>query len=75
MTRSGYDNLEILDKFSTKGNALKILAEDLNIPRERIIAVGDHDNDLSMLEYAGMSVAVENATDTLKKSRYCGLPE
>ena len=68
VTRSGNDNMEILNRDATKGNALKILANKLNLSPERIVAIGDHDNDLSMIEYAGMGIAVENATESLKKN-------
>jgi len=68
VTRSGNDNMEILDKHATKGNALKILANNLRISPETIVAIGDHDNDLSMIEYAGMGIAVKNATESLKKN-------
>ncbi|RQD69746.1 MAG: HAD family phosphatase [Tindallia sp. MSAO_Bac2] len=68
VTRSGNDNMEILDRNATKGNALKKLAGDLGINREKIVAIGDHDNDLSMLKYAGTAIAVENATQSLKES-------
>ncbi|SFI14103.1 hypothetical protein SAMN05192551_10714 [Tindallia magadiensis] len=67
VTRSGDDNLEILDHKATKGNALEKLAQLLKIPREKTVAIGDHDNDISMLTYAGVGIAVENATLSLKK--------
>lgn len=68
VTRSGEDNIEILDKSATKGNALKVLADHLDILPETIVAIGDHDNDLTMIEYAGVGIAVENATPLLKKN-------
>ncbi|MFL6562432.1 MAG: HAD hydrolase family protein, partial [Bacillus sp. (in: firmicutes)] len=36
------------------------------IPAERIIAFGDEDNDLEMLEYAGYGIAMGNAIDKVK---------
>jgi Cof subfamily protein (haloacid dehalogenase superfamily) len=44
-----------------KGEALRVLAERYGIPSERVVAVGDADNDLPMLERAGLGVAMENA--------------
>lgn len=61
ITSSGSDNVEVLDENATKGKALNQLAQMLNIDKERVIAVGDNYNDLSMIEYAGLGVAMENA--------------
>jgi len=38
----------------------------MNIPKDRIIAFGDEDNDLEMIDYAGTGVAMGNAIDQLK---------
>ena len=46
-----------------KGTALKQLAAYLHIPMEETMAIGDNDNDISMLKAAGISVAVANASD------------
>lgn len=58
--------LEILPPGVNKGFALRALAERLGIPREAIIAVGDNLNDLEMIEYAGVGVAMANAPDALR---------
>lgn len=60
ITSSGFDNVEVLDKNATKGKALQHLARILKINKEEIIAAGDNYNDLSMIEYAGLGVAMEN---------------
>ncbi len=44
-----------------KGAALAFLAEHYGIPREHIMAIGDAPNDVGMLRYAGLGVAVANA--------------
>lgn len=49
-----------------KGSALKWLGEHLGIAREEMIAMGDSGIDISMIEYAGLGVAVENATQETK---------
>jgi Cof subfamily protein (haloacid dehalogenase superfamily) len=59
-------NLEINAKDITKGAALQALAQLLEIPRDRVMAIGDGENDLSMLAYAGFSVAVANAVPLAK---------
>ncbi|MDA8227783.1 MAG: Cof-type HAD-IIB family hydrolase [Desulfitobacterium hafniense] len=64
---SGDPYLEIVNKNATKGAALKAVAEHLRIPRECIMAMGDHYNDLSMLEFAGFGVAMGNAPKIVQK--------
>lgn len=51
----------------TKGEALKFLCDKLGIPLEKSVAVGDNLNDLSMVEVAGVGVAVGNADIKLKE--------
>lgn len=61
--------VEIVNKDSGKGNALKYVAEDLyGLKREEVIAIGDAENDISMIEYAGLGVAMGNAMEPLKKA-------
>lgn len=59
--------LEIFPKEAGKGNAVKRLAEILGIPIENTYAAGDQENDISMLEAAGVGVAMLNATDAVKR--------
>jgi Cof subfamily protein (haloacid dehalogenase superfamily) len=59
--------LEIINKNGNKGEGLKALAKHLNITHEEIIAVGDAGNDIEMIEYAGLGVAMANATEEVKK--------
>ncbi len=51
----------------SKGNALRIVSKYLSIPIENTIAIGNDKNDISMFETAGLSVAVANASDEIKK--------
>lgn len=60
--RSSRDLFEILPKGVNKGLALKKLAENLKIDISRTVAVGDYDNDASMLRAAGRGIAVSNAS-------------
>jgi len=64
---SNYDNFEILNRGVSKGKALEIVSQEFNIDRKEILAIGDNENDCSMLEYAGFSVAMGNAEDKVKK--------
>lgn len=59
--------LEILPKEVSKGVGIKMLADSLGIKQEEIIAVGDADNDLDMIEFAGLGVAMGNAFENVKK--------
>lgn len=59
--------LEFLNKTVTKGYGVEQLAKILNISREDIICIGDAGNDLHMIEYAGLGVAMGNAFPELKE--------
>ena len=59
-------SLEILDKRVNKGEGVKVLAEKLGIARENVMTLGDQENDIAMLEYAGLGVAMGNAIDSVK---------
>ncbi|MFV0519158.1 MAG: Cof-type HAD-IIB family hydrolase [Lachnospirales bacterium] len=50
-----------------KGNGIKKLIEMLGIKKEEVIAVGDGYNDLTMIEFAGLGVAMGNGQEELKK--------
>lgn len=58
--------LEFVDKQASKAIAMERLGEHYGIQREEMIAVGDGDNDLSMIEWAGLGVAMGNAKDSVK---------
>jgi Cof subfamily protein (haloacid dehalogenase superfamily) len=50
----------------TKGVALRKLAHHFGIPLSRVVAIGDQNNDLTMFEVAGLSVAMGNAPPEVK---------
>jgi Cof subfamily protein (haloacid dehalogenase superfamily) len=60
-------HLEILPAGSSKGAGVKSVLKDLKVPAEQVMAVGDGDNDIEMLQLVGIGVAVENATPKLKE--------
>ena len=60
--------LEILSANSNKANALKWLCHKKGIDRENVIAFGDNYNDIEMIEFAGVGVAMENAESYVKKN-------
>jgi Cof subfamily protein (haloacid dehalogenase superfamily) len=55
------DYLEFTSVNSDKASALRFLSERLGVPREEVAAVGDGRNDASMLEWAGLGVAVDGS--------------
>lgn len=50
---------------ASKGQGLAYLARYLGIPREEVMAIGDYDNDVDMVAWAGLGVAVGNASPRL----------
>ncbi len=64
--RSNPRYLEFMNKKVSKAEALKKLGEIYNISREEIVAVGDAENDLSMISWAGLGVAMKNADECVK---------
>jgi Cof subfamily protein (haloacid dehalogenase superfamily) len=49
-----------------KGSALKIVAADLGIAQENVMAIGDQGNDATMVAWAGVGVAMGNGNDVTK---------
>ena len=67
-TFSGPIYLEITSQGVSKGNALKVLADHLGIAYQKILAVGDQENDLSAFQVAGYAVAMGNAPQAVKQA-------
>lgn len=59
--------LEILNPLVNKGYGVKMLAEKLGLQPSEVMAIGDQENDLAMIEYAGTGVAMGNAIDSVKQ--------
>lgn len=66
ITRSKPFFLEVMDRVANKGNALQVVAEHFAIPRQEVLAIGDSYNDLQMICWAGMGVAMGNAPPEVK---------
>ncbi|MDF2875922.1 MAG: yidA 1 [Sporomusa sp.] len=60
-------NIEITRKGVSKGNAVAMLAAFYGLKREEVLTIGDSENDLSMIEYAGLGIAMGNASETVKQ--------
>ncbi|MBP5655803.1 MAG: HAD family hydrolase [Clostridiales bacterium] len=71
---SGPSLLDIMTSGTTKGGTLLKLADYLGIPRDNTFAIGDSENDLSMIESARYGIAVGNADKEIKeKASYIAL--
>ncbi|CAA7410392.1 unnamed protein product [Spirodela intermedia] len=60
------DMLEIVPPQTSKGTGVKMLLDHLNINAEEIMAIGDGENDVEMLQLASFSVALENGSEKAK---------
>lgn len=58
---------EFLDRQVSKGQTLGRLAAHLQIDSTEILAIGDNENDLSMMKVSGISVAMGNAEEKIKQ--------
>ena len=68
VTSSGANNVEIMDKKATKGEALKIVADIHDINLKNAIAIGDNLNDQAMLDIVEYSIAMKNGNKELQKT-------
>ena len=65
-TSSSPQNIELNQTDANKGQALLALADRLGVPHEKTIAFGDGLNDITMLQAAGVGIAMANAEDIVK---------
>ncbi len=61
-------NLEIMPPNGGKAKAIRALSAKLGVSMDEVMAIGDGSNDLGMIEVAGVSVAMGNAVEVLKKA-------
>lgn len=66
VTTSGVDFVELTPPGADKGAAIARLAAHLGISAHEVLVFGDNQNDLTMFEWAGRSVAMGNALDMVK---------
>lgn len=69
-TRSLPIYLESTNAQANKGVALQWLARHLGIPMERIMAIGDSPNDISMFQVAGTAIALNNAGPAVRSAAH-----
>lgn len=66
VTQASSDLLEFLHPEVSKGHALMTLTRMLDIEPTEVIAIGDNHNDIGMLQFAGLGIAMGNAHDEVK---------
>ena len=67
ITRWYEDGIDIISKDGGKANGIQKILEVYGFTKEEAIAFGDSDNDLEMLEFAGIGVAMGNAVESVKE--------
>ncbi len=63
VTSSWINNIEIMPRDVHKGTALALLSQRLHIEQSQVMAIGDNDNDIPMLKWAGYGVVMGNASE------------
>ncbi|WEG73526.1 Cof-type HAD-IIB family hydrolase [Vagococcus intermedius] len=66
-TRWNEDGLDVIAATGSKAETLGLIARQQGIAQADIIAFGDGDNDIEMLDYAGLGIAMGNASETVKR--------
>lgn len=59
--------LEIMPADATKTSAIEFLCKKYNMQQKQVIAIGDNYNDINMIEFAGMGIAMGNAPEQVKQ--------
>lgn len=68
ITRSKPYYLEIMNPAADKAKALEVVARYYKVDRQDVMAIGDSYNDMEMINWAGIGVAMGNAVEALKKA-------
>ena len=67
-TWNGFDECVVLSREASKKSALMRLCADFQIPGENVLAVGDSRNDVPMLQWSGIGVAMANALPEVRQA-------
>lgn len=59
-------NIELYPREVNKGTGIEALIKKLGLTRDQVMAIGDQENDLPMIKYAGLGIAMGNAIDEVK---------
>ncbi len=68
VTSSWINNLELMPKGCNKGTAVAELAAYYGLTKDQVMTLGDFDNDLPMIQWAGWGVAMGNANERVKNA-------
>ncbi len=68
VVHSSPENIEIFREDVSKAAGIETLIRKLGIIKDEVMAIGDQENDLSMIRYAGLGVAMGNASDEVKEA-------
>jgi Cof subfamily protein (haloacid dehalogenase superfamily) len=60
------NNFEVMVKGVSKGRGVEVLAAYYGIDKEEVICIGDNENDFSMIQYAGLGIAMGNSEQEIK---------
>ena len=63
---TGFDNIDIIPNGSNKSVGLNHLCSHFGITGRHVVAFGDNQNDLDMLDFAGLAIATENAREEVR---------
>jgi Cof subfamily protein (haloacid dehalogenase superfamily) len=74
MIRSGELFIDVMNAAANKGNALKELADSWEIDAKHVMAVGNYYNDLEMMSFAGLGLAVANSPEGVKAAADAVVP-
>ncbi|NBC67952.1 Cof-type HAD-IIB family hydrolase [Paenibacillus sacheonensis] len=66
--RSGDYFIDVQHRDASKGKALRQLAQLRGIEQSRVMAIGNYFNDVGMLTFAGLGVAVANSPEAVKEA-------
>ena len=75
MAVSASGNMEITGEGVNKGTGLKLLCGHLGLPLSQTAAVGDGENDRELLRLAGLAVAMENASASIRAAAAVTVPD
>lgn len=67
ISSSEQNRIEFVKKGCNKVKSIQILLDKLNKNRDELIAIGDGENDIDMIKYAKIGIAMDNAPDSVKK--------
>lgn len=68
LTSSWINNIEIMNENVSKKTAVEYLCNKYNMNSKDIFAIGDNGNDLEMIEFAGLGIAMGNAIEEVKRT-------